>query len=288
MPVKVVHELNSAVFRGLVGIRQRLVVLACLCSLAGTPALVARQGVHSPASPVTAATAKAWVDDAEAIEAHLRTAEVTTIEDIGTGVTHPRRAHLRPSAPVESLVWKVLPPGRRGGFWESYKSEIAAYELDKLLGMNMVPPAIERRIGGDTGAAVMWVGSMKSVKELGGKVPSGPAWNRPLRMMMMFDNLIANIDRNAGNILVGSPGELILIDHSRAFITDTKLVQKVERVDARLWDRMRALTRDDLTRALGSWLEADQIAAIIQRRDDMVAAVDKLVAKNGSARVIIQ
>ena len=44
----------------------------------------------------------------------------------------------------------------------------------------------------------------------------------------------------------------------------------------------------DLGRALGQWLEPDRIAAIIQRRDAMAAAVDKLVAKNGRARVIIQ
>jgi hypothetical protein len=260
-------------------------VVACLFSLSTSGALIAGPAVQAPAA---ASSAKTWLGHSEQIEAQLRTAEVISLEDIGTGVTHPRRAHLRPSEPVESFQWKVLPPGRRGGYWESYKSEIAAYELDKLLGMNMVPPAIERRIGEETGAAVMWISSVKSVKELGGKVPSGPSWGRPLRMMMMFDNLIANIDRNAGNILVGPPGELILIDHSRAFITDKKLVQKVERVDALLWDRMQALTLDDLTRTLGLWLEPDQIAAMIQRRDEMVAAVDKLLAKKSRALVIIQ
>jgi len=77
----------------------------------------------------------------------------------------------------------------------------------------MVLPAIERQIGGDTGAAVMWIESMKRVKEPGGKVPA--------------------------DILVGSPGELILIDHSCAFTTDNKLVHKLERVDAPLWARMK-------------------------------------------------
>jgi len=267
--------------------RQWLAALACVCLLATPPAFVGGQTVQ-PASAVAVSTAKTWIGNPEAIEAHLRTADVTSIEDIGTGVTHPRRAHLRPDEPVESLVWKVLPPGRRGGYWESYKSEIAAYALDTLLGMHMVPPAVERQIDTDTGAAVMWIGSIKSVKELGGKVPSGPEWGKALRMMLMFDNLIGNIDRNAGNILVGPPGELILIDHSRAFVTDKKLVQKVERVDAQLWDRMIALTRDDLTRTLAAWLEPDQIDAIMRRRDEMAAAVDKLVAKKSRALVIIQ
>ena len=236
-------------------------------SIASSSRLLLPGRESDPPPRTAAATAKTWVENPAAIEAHLRTADVTSIEDIGTGVTHPRRAHLHPDQPVESLVWKVLPPGRRGGFWESYKSEIAAYALDTLLGMHMVPPVVERQIGSDTGAAVMWIGSIKSVKELGGNVPSGPAWGKALRMMLMFDNLIANPDRNAGNILIGQPGEFVLIDHSRAFVTSTKLPQKVERVDAELWDSMKALTRDDLVRTLKPWLDDDAIGAIVQRRD---------------------
>ena len=177
--------------------------------LDGTPRLA--QAASQPA--LTSVTT--WIGRSAQIEAHLKTAAITRIEDIGTGVTRPRRAHLEPSDPVESLVWKVLPPGRRRGYWESYKSEIAAYELDKLLAMNTVPPVVERTIEGETGAAVMWIAGTRSVKDMGGKVPSGPTWDKPIRRMTMFDNLIANIDRNAGNILVGRPGELILIDHSR-------------------------------------------------------------------------
>lgn len=239
-------------------------------------ATVAQQGVGSP-----------WVGKTTEIESQLRAAEIVSLEDVGAGVTRPRRAHLRPSSPVESLAWKVLPPGRRRGYWESYKSEIAAYELDKLLGMNMVPPAVERTIDGEIGAAVMWVEGLRSVKELGGKVPAGPSWSKPLRKMLMFDNLTRNIDRNAGNILIGRPGELILIDHSRAFTSDTGLVNKVERVDAELWDRMKALTREDVDRTVGQWIDREQVAAMIGRRDAMVKAVDKLVAQKGRPLVII-
>lgn len=35
-----------------------------------------------------------------------------------------------------------------GGFFENYRSEIAAYELDKLLGLRMVLPAAERQVDG--------------------------------------------------------------------------------------------------------------------------------------------
>jgi hypothetical protein len=246
------------------------------------PALEILASQSAAAPPV-----RAWIGQESHIETHLATAEVTKREDIGTGVTKPQRAYLSPAEPVASLVWKPLPPGRRGGHWESYKSEIAAYQLDALLDLHMVPPAVERRIDGEVGAAIMWLDGIRSVKQMGGVVPSGPAWDKPLRKMLMFDNLIGNPDRNAGNILVGPPGELVLIDHSRAFIMDKSLPRKVERVDAALWDRVTALTQDDLTRALGAWLDRGQLDALVKRRDRMAADVNTLVAKHGRARVIV-
>ena len=261
-------------------------VLVSVWAALWTPSWLAAP-LARPAQAAPTASVRTWLGHEPQIEGHLKSADVTRIEDIGTGVTRPRRAHLEPVVPVDSLTWKVLPPGRRGGHWESYKSEIAAYELDKLLHMQMIPPAVERRIGDELGAAVMWVPGIRSVKEMGGKVPSGERWGKPLRMMLMFDNLIGNHDRNAGNILIGPPGELILIDHSRAFITDGDLPNKVERVDAELWEHMRTLTRESLTRTLRPWIDEDAIDAIVERRNRMAAAVDKLVARKPRALVIV-
>jgi hypothetical protein len=240
------------------------------------------------ASAAASASAKTWIGDAARMEAHLRTAEIVSLADIGTGVTLPRRGRLKPAEPFESLAWKALPPGFRRGHWESYKSEIAAYELDKLLGMNMVPPAVERRFDGELGAAIMWLEPTTSVKQRGGKVPTGPAFAKPIRMMQMFDNLIGNVDRNAGNILIDQANNVILIDHSRAFTTTADLPWKFERVDAALWNEFQALTSERLTAALGQWLDADAIRSIIGRRDRMVARVDKLVSQKGVAATIIR
>jgi len=244
-------------------------------------------GVPAASQPASAAaSAKSWLGREAAIEAHLRAAEVTKLEAIGTGVTRPQRAYLQPAAPVASLVWKPLAPGRRGGHWESYKSEIAAYELDRLLQLHMVPPAVERRIGDDAGAAIMWLEGPRSVKQAGGHVPSGPIWGGAIRRMKMFDNLIGNPDRNAGNILIGAPGELILIDHSRAFLSDTRL-EKFERVDAALWEGMKRIGDDDLRRVLEPWIDRPAIDALLERRARMAATIDRLVAAKGRASVII-
>jgi hypothetical protein len=206
-------------------------------------------------------SAKTWLGHAPEMERHLKTAQITRVAE----------------KPFASMTWKVLPPGRRDGYWESYKSEIAAYELDKLLRLDMVPPAVERALNGETGAAVMWIDGVKSVKQTGGKVPSGPAWDKPIRRMLMFDNLIGNPDRNAGNILIGLPGELILIDHSRAFTDDRELPRKLPRVDGALWDRMQAVTPEDLSRTLSPWMDGGALTAVLERRKQMIASRPQII-----------
>ena len=127
-----------------------------------------RMAPVSAQAPAEAASVKTWLDNPTMFEDYLRSAEVVGMEELKVGVTKPRRAKLAPGGPIEAFAWKTIQPGRHQGYWESYKSEIVAYELDKLLDLDMVPPTVEKRVKGDLGAAVMWVSPTKSSKELGG------------------------------------------------------------------------------------------------------------------------
>ena len=111
----------------------------------------------------------------------MRTAAIAKTTPLSVGVTKSQRAFFAPGGPVDSVAWKILPPRMRNGYMESYKSEIAAYELDKILELGMVPPKVERKFDGDLGVAIMWVAPATSFKESGGapKVPPifQPKWN---------------------------------------------------------------------------------------------------------------
>jgi hypothetical protein len=106
--------------------------------------------------------------------------------------------------------------------------------------------------------------------------------------MKMFDNLIANIDRNAGNLLIDADWNLYLIDHSRAFVIDTKLRNVMTRIDRQLWDRMLALDEPTLAAALGKWIDGGAIRAILKRRDAMKKVIDTAVTKSSEAAVYIK
>jgi len=165
-----------------------------------------------------------WLASPDAIAEYMRTAPIEKVEDIPVGVTRPRRAILAEGGPISSVVIKDLRPGRKNGFWESYQSEVAAYELDRILELNMVPPTVERRVKGNLMSAQMFVDRCVWLKELKGhEPPNVKDWNRQVHRQRVFDNLINNIDRNAGNLLVyrNPDWHLVLIDHSRCF-TRTK------------------------------------------------------------------
>jgi hypothetical protein len=254
------------------------------------PPLSAIVGAATPRAQATAAapvSAKVWDGRTAEFEEYLRTAEIDHFDTVPLGVTHPKRAFFKSGGLVASAAWKVLPPGRPSGYWESYKSEIAAYELDKLLDLRMVPVAVEKRWKGETAAAILWLSPIHPWKEMEPR-PKPAKWVAQVARMKMFDNFICNKDRNAGNLLVDDDWNLFLIDHSRAFVTDKDLAVKMEHIDRGLWNRILALDEAQLTGAIGKWVERGSIRAMLVRRDRMNTAIDKLVAASNEAAVFLR
>jgi len=238
----------------------------------------------APQASAPKACANVWRGNPGEIETYLKAATVEKVVELPIGVTRPKRAYLTAGGLAHSFAWKPLRPGVQSGYFESYKSEIAAYEMDKLLGLNMVPVVVERTVKGDAGAAVLWLEGVRSWEAVL-PLPKPPTWNRELARMKMFDDLISNSDRNKGNLLVDDDWHLFLIDHSRAFVTDMKLPQELQTIDRALWQRMLALDEATLARTLGAWLDGRQRLAILRRRDEMRKKIDALVAKSGQAAV---
>jgi hypothetical protein len=112
-------------------------------------------------------------------------------------------------------------------------------------------------------------------------LPKPATWEFQLARMKLFDDLIGNSDRNKGNLLVDADWHIFLIDHSRAFVPDSKLPQELQNIDRRLWTRMLALDEPGLKATMGAWLDSRQIQAMLRRRDAMKKKIDALVAKHG-------
>lgn len=264
------------------------IVVLALAFLGVASDSMARQA--APVPTTAPQCARAWTGREAEIEQLLATGEVTRMEAVPIGVTKPQRGYFAPGSPVQRFAWKALPPMRRGGYNESYKAEIAAYHLDRLLGMDMVPPVVERTVEGKLGAAVLWIeGTTGWNKDRPAQGPE-PEWSRQISRMKLFDQLIANIDRNQGNLLYDSDWHLFLIDHSRAFTTRTSTdgIAPIGIVDRKVWQKIDALTEEDLERALGAWLTENERKAMLTRRDRMRKAIEKMVKDKGAAQVFLE
>lgn len=229
-----------------------------------------------------------YVGREQEIEEFLRTAEVVKYRDLSLGVTKPTRAWLAPGGPFDSVAWKPLRPGMYRGFYESYKSEIAAYEMDKALELHMVPPAVERKLNGISGAVIMWLDNMRMWRDLEDDKPATAYWNRQMVRMKMFDSFIGNIDRNAGNILVDENWSVYLIDHSRAFVPQKEPPVTFTMVDRPVWERMQALDEQQLRAIVGPWVTEGGLKGILARREKMARAIEAMVKKRGEARVFLR
>ena len=224
------------------------------------------------------------------LEDVLRTGEVLAVEDMESGANKPLKVTLRKDGRTVDAVWKPIKRGPRESAWESYQAEVAAYELDKMLGLGMVPPTIERQFKGLKGSLQLWVEGCRSYDEARAETPRSDSWERTIARMRLFDNLISNWARSDRDFMVDSDWNVVLIDHSQAFLSSAQLSPDEERIpeifDRRLMERLRSLQADFLSMRFGRLLLEPQIRAILGRRDALLTLMEKLIAERGESAVL--
>jgi hypothetical protein len=222
--------------------------------------------------------------DDDALEAWLAQAEIISTEELPAGVNRSQRVTLRRGGvelravlrkpPADfSTSQSVRPPNEAGRI----EFEVAAYELDRLLGLGMVPVTVARTVEGRKVALQFWVEGTISARQMAenglrpeGWCPIEPQYN----LMNVFDVLLNNAGRSRDSLLLTRDWNVVLVDHSRAFTSRQRppalLYQQPIALPPALAARLATLDRGALERELAPWLNSRQIEAILTRRDRLL------------------
>ncbi len=236
-------------------------------------------------------------------ERFLKSAKVVSAEDIGQGVTKPKRLFLKEGNIEAYAVWKS-PSGTDAGTFDKWQAEVAAYIMDRLLGLNMVPPTVEKRYKGRKGSLQLWVTLETSELERTQQnvpIPADKAEQieKMIYLQRAFDSLIANTDRSLQNIQYTKDWRLVLIDHSRSFRSTRIYIDQLvygkngirknllfERLPRAFVNKIRSLSYETIRSAVGPYLTYAEVEAILSRKKLLLKEIDEMVKERGEDQVL--
>jgi hypothetical protein len=181
--------------------------------------------------------------------------------------------------------------GTELNFKDTWKFNVAAYELAKLLNFSMVPPSVERVVGNKQAAVTWWIDDAMMYADYLKKKLHAPDlgnFNDQMYAVRVFNQLIYNTDANLTNLLITQDWNVWMIDHTRAFRTYKKLenAKNLVKCDRTVLANMRQLTKPMLKEKLGNWLAGPEIDGILARRDLIVQFFDSEIRAKGESEVL--
>jgi hypothetical protein len=234
--------------------------------------------------------------DDEVLE-FLRTAEVVGRRTVEAGINRFPRFDLERDGVRARAIFRTVdhelrrtrrPDGRYYVRWvDHYTGECAAYELARALGLGFVPPTVIRRFGTQRGSLQIWIEGARDEGAPDFQPPRPLAWVKQQWDLALFDNLILNVDRNAGNFLAGPDYRLWVYDHGRAFQPKPELLapEKLRLVNRTVWDRLQSMSDEALKDVVREYLAPDQLIALVERRALLIEHVQTLADERGEEGV---
>lgn len=262
--------------------RQRLVGWLGLAALAGGAVLCRTQTLPPPASPRAA------------LERFLLRAEVATVDKAPQlGRMNAWLITLSDGTTRRRALFKSIHRNRPAVMPDSYAYELAAYELDKMLGLELVPVTVERSIEGRTGSLQVFLEGAESEKSRLRKnlaPPDPKAYQDRLDEILVLEHLVCAPRQDLGDVIFQTDTWLPWrVDFSEAFPPSSELLPQcvLERCSRRVLTALTSKWHDNQVRErLKNFLGAAELEALIQRRLLILDAVRRLIEDKGEAAVL--
>jgi hypothetical protein len=255
-----------------------------------------------PASAPTIAQTTAATLTREQIRDFLATAKILKGTQTPRGVTRPMRVTLSDGTLTHDAAFSPVderrsierfPSGRvEFDFVDSYKYTLAAYRVAELVGLDhMMPVHVEREWRGHKGALSWWIDAvMDEGDRLKKKMhpPRPDEWNQQVYRMRVFAQLVADTDRNLGNLLIDAEWKAWMIDFTRAFRKSKTVLAPADltKCDREVLQKLRTLTTEQVAAATKPYVGPLEIAALMGRRDQIVGIFDRLITEKGESHVL--
>ncbi|GIL18517.1 MAG: hypothetical protein BroJett040_22680 [Oligoflexia bacterium] len=204
----------------------------------------------------------------------LRNGEFKFAQKLAGGHTDPNLVQF--SSGIRA-VWKPLPKHSRQD-----NLEVAAYLVDHMLGLDVVPMTVPRAVNGQNGSMQYYIADAQS----GNKHREYYHRKKGPMSLRLLDYLISNSDLWGGNLLVTPSGKVIAIDNAATFrpyirpTEEAKLrTELTQIINLQYYRKLKNLTEQEIQRQLQPYLSQQRIEALITRKDMLLKMAKPIFEK---------
>jgi hypothetical protein len=189
-------------------------------------------------------------------------------------------------------VFKHMDRPRPSPLAASWRYEIAAYRLADLLGLDIIPPTVERPVEGVPGALQLFVENNLSERDrerLDLQPPDETAFRQSLDEIRLFEILTGAACGDKDDTLIHKPTwKVCRVDFSEAFAVDPGLDEAcpLERCPRRLYERLLRTARSMVESKLKPYLSDSEINSLCERKKRIVARLQRLIEEKGERIVL--
>ena len=160
--------------------------------------------------------------------------------------------------------------------------EVAAYRLDRMLGIDLVPVSVFRVVDGEPGAMTIPQDVLISETKRRDEKLAAESWcplSEQYNLMYVFDSLAYNKGRSAAEIRYTQPDwQLVLTGNHNLFDAVSRTPRYLANVPltlpADLVERLKALNDEQLSKQLADVLDEKRLRALLKRRDVLLESTN--------------